>query len=203
MYNLVLELRDKSVQDVGNILAQKLEDIEENLNGVLRLGMHMQNKHFIKFLLSRITSHIELKSGKSATFETYFNNPGGKPFEIEHIWADKMKYHEDEFTQVHEFNETRNRLCDLILLPRGTNQSFGAGRYEEKLPHYIKENLLAQSLNKACYERNPNFLHYVSQSGLPFKAHAQYKKEDLNERQNLYKLISDEIWNLDFFKIIE
>lgn len=203
MYNLVLELRDKSVQEVGNILAQKLQDIEENLNGLLRLGMHMQNKHFIKFLLSRITSHIELKSGKSTNFVTYFHNPGGKPFEIEHIWADKMQYHDDEFTQVHEFNEMRNRLGDLILLPRGTNQSFGADRYEKKLPHYIKENLLAQSLNTVCYERNPNFLNYVNQSGLPFKAHDQYKKEDLNERQNLYKQISEEIWSLDFFRTID
>jgi uncharacterized protein (DUF2126 family) len=87
----------------------------------------------------------------------------------------------------------------LILLPRGTNQSFGAGKYEEKLPHYIKENLLAQSLNTVCYERNPNFLAYVSESGLPFKAHSQYKTEDLKIRQALYKSIGEEIWSLDFF----
>jgi hypothetical protein len=97
----------------------------------------------------------------------------------------------------------RNRLGDLILLPRGTNQSFGAGRYEDKMPHYLKENLLAQSLNSVCYEKNPNFLNYVSQSGLPFKAYSQYKKVDLNERQSLYKLISEEIWSLDFFKNID
>ncbi|MCA6409374.1 MAG: DUF1524 domain-containing protein, partial [Cytophagales bacterium] len=179
--------------------AQKLADIEENLDGILSLGMHGQNKHFIKFILSRITAHIEQKSGKSTSFETYFNNPDGKPFEIEHIWADKLEYHADEFTQVHEFNEIRNRLGDLILLPRGTNQSFGAGKYEEKLPHYIKENLLAQSLNTVCYERNPNFLAYVSESGLPFKAHSQYKTEDLKIRQALYKSIGEEIWSLDFF----
>ena len=164
-----------------------------------RLGMHGQNKHFIKFLLSRITSHIEKQAGKSTNFVTYFYNPGGKPFEIEHIWADKMDFHADEFSQMHEFNETRNRLGDLILLPRGTNQSFGAGRYEEKLPHYIKENLLAQSLNRACYDRNPNFLNYVSQSGLLFKPHDQYKKQDLAERQELYQSISEEIWSLKFF----
>lgn len=201
MYNLVLEIRNKSLAELGIILAQKLVEIQENLNGILRLGMHGQNKHFIKFLLSRITAHIEQKSGKPTNFVTYFFNHGGKPFEIEHIWADKLAYHADEFTQVHEFNETRNRLGDLILLPRGTNQSFGACQYEEKLPHYIKENLLAQSLNSVCYDRNPNFITYIHESGLPFIAHNQYKREDLYMRQNLYKLISEEIWSLDFFNV--
>ena len=199
MYNLVLEIRDKSLTDLGKILFQKLADTQENLNGLLRLGMHGQNKHFIKFLLSRITAYIEQQSGKSTSFVTYFYNPGGKPFEIEHIWADKIDYHSDEFTQLHEFNEIRNKLGDLILLPQGTNQSFGAGDYKTKLPHYIKENLLAQSLHSVCYDRNPNFLNYINQSGLPFKAHDQYTKEDLMTRQILYKLISEQIWSLDFF----
>jgi hypothetical protein len=140
------------------------------------------------------------KIKSSRVLVTYFYNPDGKPFEIEHIWADKMEYHSDEFTQLHEFNEMRNRLGDLILLPKGTNQSFGDGDYEEKLPHYIRENLLAQSLNTACYDRNPNFLNFIKQSGLPFKAHSQYKKQDLDTSQALYKLISDQIWSLDFFK---
>ena len=199
MYNLVLELRDKSINEVGEILKRKLTDVEENLAGISRLGMHGQNKHFIKFLLSRITAHIEQQSGRTTDFSTYFNNTGGKPFEIEHIWADKMSFHADEFSQVHEFNEIRNRLGDLILLPRGTNQSFGALRYEKKLPHYLKENLLAQSLHEACYERNPNFLNYFQNSNLDFKSHEEYKKEDVFARQELYRQICEEIWTLDFF----
>ena len=199
MYNLVLELRDKSINEVGQILKRKLTDVEENLAGISRLGMHGQNKHFIKFLLSRITAHIEQQSGRTTDFSTYFNNTGGKPFEIEHIWADKMSFHADEFSQVHEFNEIRNRLGDLILLPRGTNQSFGALRYEKKLPHYLKENLLAQSLHEACYERNPNFLNYFQNSNLDFKSHEEYKKEDVFARQELYRQICEEIWTLDFF----
>ena len=199
MYNLVLVLRDKSINEVGEILKRKLTDVEENLAGISRLGMHGQNKHFIKFLLSRITAHIEQQSGRTTDFSTYFNNTGGKPFEIEHIWADKMSFHADEFSQVHEFNEIRNRLGDLILLPRGTNQSFGALRYEKKLPHYLKENLLAQSLHEACYERNPNFLNYFQNSNLDFKSHEEYKKEDVFARQELYRQICEEIWTLDFF----
>ena len=199
MYNLVLELRDKSASELGEILKRRLLDIEENLQGISKVGMHGQNKHFIKFLLSRMTAHIEQQSGRTTDFSTYFNNSDGKPFEIEHIWADKMAFHADEFTQVHEFNEIRNRLGDLILLPRGTNQSYGALRYEKKLPHYLKENLLAQSLNEACYERNPNFLNYAKTSGLDFRSHEEFKKEDISARQDLYKQICEEIWSLNYF----
>lgn len=199
MYNLVLELRNKSVVEVGKILAKKLVDIDENLRGLSALAMHGQNKQFIKFLLSRITAHIEQQSGKSTTFSTYFNNSNGRPFEIEHIWADKMHYHSDEFKQINEFNDFRNKLGDLILLPRGTNQSFGAMKYEKKLPHYIKENLLAQSLHVECYDRNPNFLNYIKSSKLSFKDHPEYKINDVNDRQELYKEICDEIYDLKFF----
>lgn len=65
MYNLVLELRDKPVDELGKLLAKKLNDSKENLEGILRLGMYGQNKHFIKFLLSRITAHVEQAAGKS------------------------------------------------------------------------------------------------------------------------------------------
>lgn len=70
MYNLVLVLRDKSINEVGEILKRKLTDVEENLAGISRLGMHGQNKHFIKFLLSRITAHIEQQSGRTTDFST-------------------------------------------------------------------------------------------------------------------------------------
>ena len=195
MYNLVLEIRDKSLEDLQKILKTRLEESTENLVGISNLKLHGQNKWFIRYMLSRITAHIEQKSGKANNFHEYYHKRDGKPFEIEHIWANKIEYHEDEITQLHEFHGMRNSIGDLILLPKGTNQSFSAAPYEEKLPHYLKENLLAQSLHPACYEKNPNFRHYVEYSGLPFRAHEQYKVADLNTRQ----AIAEEIWSLEFF----
>lgn len=69
------------------------------------------------------------KSGASTSFSTYFVSPGTKPYEVEHIWADKYAEHRDEFEQQHEFDNYRNRIGDLALLPQGTNQSYGAVTY--------------------------------------------------------------------------
>ena len=93
----------------------------------------------------------------NTTFETYYHSPNGKPFQIEHIWADKFDEHRDEFEQKTDFDEYRNRIGDLVLLPQGTNQSFKARPYCEKLKHYVKENLLVRSLCPLSYESGPNF----------------------------------------------
>lgn len=195
MYSLVKEIRNKELAELTVILKTKLDAMEETIDGMTKFRLHGQNAWFIKFLLSRMTAFIEKQAGDSSTFEKYYHNPGGKPFEIEHIWADTFEAHKDEFDQETEFIEIRNRLGDLLLLPRGTNQSFGKKPYAEKMEHYIKENLLAKTLCEGTYQLNPNFLHMKESLGLQFKPHAQFKKQDLSERQELYMEICKRIWS--------
>lgn len=199
MYTLVKEIRRKGFDELREILTSKLEEMEEKLDGIKTFRLHGQNGRFVKFLLSRMTSFIEQKAGLNSSFDKYYHNKNGKPFEVEHIWADKFLEHREEFEQESEFQEFRNHLGALILLPRGTNQSFNAKPYEEKLQHYIKDNLLAQSLCELTYQNNPNFLNMKEELGLPFKPHPKFKKEDILERQELYQAICEEIWCLDEF----
>ena len=113
---------------------------------------------------------------------------------MEHIWADKFGEHQDEFEQQHEFDNYRNRIGDLVLLPRGTNQSYGDMPYTEKLEHYVKENLLVKSLHPKAYENNPNFLAMAQTLGVKFKAHKSFTKNDIDERQALIQSICEVIW---------
>ena len=156
---------------------------------------HGMNRHFTKFLLSRITAFIEQRAGGSSTFSNYFISSGSKPFEVEHIWADNFDAHRDEFEQQHEFDTYRNRIGDLLLLPKGTNQSYGDKPYAEKLEHYLKENLFAKSLHPKAYENNPNFLNMTQNLGLGFKPHRSFTKEDVDERQALLQSICRVIWD--------
>jgi hypothetical protein len=196
MYSLVKELRGKSVTELRDTLKVKLAEMNENLSGLDTFRLHGQNKRFVKYLLARITAFVEQQVGYTTDFETYFHKPSGKPFEIEHIWAKKFPEHLDEFEQESEFDDYRNRIGGLILLPSGTNQSYGAKTYEEKREHYVKEkNLLAQSLCELTYENNPNFLNTSVQLGLDFKPHMTFKKQDLMERQQLYRSIAEILWS--------
>ena len=134
-----------------------------------------------------------------SSFENYVSKDIEKPYEIEHLWADKIEYHSDEFTDKQDFDDWRNSFGALILVPSGFNQSYNADKYEEKLSHYYSQNLLAGSLNPQCYDKNPSFNQYVKDSQLPFKSHNCFKKQDIIERLDLYQKICEEIWSIDGF----
>jgi uncharacterized protein with ParB-like and HNH nuclease domain len=197
MYSLVKEIRSVDLPTLKRLLSQRLTDMKESFDGMDKFRMHGQNKRFVKFLLARMTAWCEQQAGMSTDFDTYYQPKTGKPFEVEHIWADKFSRHKDEFEQEHEFQAFRNRLGDLVLLPRGTNQSYGDLPFEQKQAHYIKENLLVKSLCPLAYKNNPNFLLLTNKLELPFSAHINFKKEDIKKRQALYCEICKSIWPED------
>lgn len=199
MYTLVKEIRRTDLDVLKAILKRKLDEMEEPWSGLQNFRMHGQNRVFVKFLLSRITSYLEQQSGINSSFDKYYHNPGGKAFEVEHIVADKYAQNADEFADETEFQEYRNRVGALVLLPRGTNQSYGSKPYAEKLSHYIKENLLVQSLNPKAYENNPNFTNMISRLKLPFNSHSEFGKGEIHDRQRLYQVICESIWSTDAY----
>jgi len=195
MYSLVKEIRNKNVDELSEILKQKINEISEKLDGIKEFGMHAQNKRVVRFLLARMTSYIEERCGFSNRFEEYVS----KMYQIEHILPDKFEDYKDEFEQRDEFEKWRNKLGATVLLPEGFNQSYGDLPYEKKLPHYFGQNLLAKSLHPQCYEKNPKFLKHVNDFNLPFKPHEQFKKKDIEERQLLYQKLLEQIYELKTF----
>jgi hypothetical protein len=195
MFNLMKDIRGLDVPMLSGVLKQRVCDMEETFDGVKDLYMHQQNRRYLHYLLARITQYIEQESGVPSTFEQYVTRNARNPFEVEHIWADKYQRHTDEFAGPNEFAAYRNRFGDLLLLPKSFNASFGDKPYAEKLPHYYGQNLLAKSLNDQCYQSNPGFLAFKHRSGLPFQAHDEYKKADIDARQELYRRICEEVWS--------
>lgn len=201
MFLLMKDVRNKPVDKLSEILLAKLDEEEQDFSANDRFRRHQQNQFQVLHFLSRITHHIENQCGIASTFDQYIDKSIEKPFEIEHIWADRYERHADEFDHVNEFADFRNLIGGLLLIPRGFNQSYGDASYEKKLPEYNAQNLLARTLNSACYQHNPNFFAYLKRSGLPFRPHDQFKKSDLLERQELYREIAKEIWNPDRLEI--
>lgn len=204
IYSLVKEIRDKSPVELVKIFKKRISEFDEDLSGILTFGLHHQNKRFVKYLLARITNFIERESGIPSIFENYISDSIKKPYQIEHIWSDNFEEHIDEFKQRDEFSSHRNKIGGLLLLPKGTNQSFKDDPYDKKLPHYLKENLLAQSLHKECYRKNPNFINFLNSNNLNFTSYDVFGKPSLIERTELYKDICESIWELNrFYEILE
>ena len=162
MCNLVKTIRGKDIAALKEALISETEEIKDFNESLPVFRLHGMNRCFIKYFLARITSFVEEGSGMGNHFVNYMRNPNQKPFEVEHIWSEHFEWHEDEFKQTEEFNQWRNSIGDLILLPNGVNQSYNDMPVVEKLPHYIKENILAQSFCASAYEKNPSFKAFIT-----------------------------------------
>lgn len=198
MFNVIKKIRNKDIEKLNSNLTDEVKNIEEKWNEVPEFRLHGMNRKFVKHLLSRISCFSDNLMGKTTTYETY-HHPNGKQFEIEHIWADKFRQHKDEFDQENEFQEWRNSIGALLLLPNGTNQSFTSDKYEDKLEHYLKENTYAQTLHPKFYSKNPNFLKSKIVQSLNFIPHPHFKIIDIGSRQKLVQRICEEIWSTDYY----
>jgi uncharacterized protein with ParB-like and HNH nuclease domain len=194
---IILGVRGKSVQEIADALISRLAAEEHTFLTNDRFYLHGMNGRQIHYLLARMTAYIEAGSGQASRYEEYMRRHGKNGYEVEHIWANHPERHKDEFDHPTDFVEYRNRIGGLLLLPKSFNASYGDGPYSTKREHYNSQNLLARSLHERAYDHNPGFRRFCEQSGLPFRAHLEFKKADLDERQRLYQKLAEEIWNPD------
>jgi uncharacterized protein with ParB-like and HNH nuclease domain len=195
MFLVMREIRGLDLDKLVTVLNEKLDAEDETFSSNENVYLHRQGRRKLHHVLARLTDYVERKSGMRPQYLDYVRGTGREPYEVEHIWADKYARHTDEFTQESDFKDYRNRIGDLLLLPKSFNASYGALPYEEKLGHYYGQNILARSLNPRCYERNPGFIRFVRESGLPFRAHEEFKKADVDARQELYLRLAEQVWN--------
>ena len=202
MFLVMRDIRGMSITDLAPTLRQKLDEqgcdfsgtTDRTRAGIDKFHLNQWSKRYIKVLLARMTTYIEQQSGTASSVATYLAE-GRNRFEIEHIWADHPERHADEFASPADFYDYRDHIAGLLLLPKSFNASYGDLTYEDKVPHYNTQNLLARSLHQQCYDHNPGFLQFRARSGLPFAPHAQFKKADLDARAVLYRQIAERVWN--------
>ena len=195
MFLVMRDIRGKDACDLASTLQERLAGETETFVTNDRFSLHGTNGPRIHRLLSRITDFVETRAGRPSRYQEYVNRHARDPYEIEHVWADHPERHTDEFGHPTDFAEYRNRIGGLLLLPKSFNASYGDLPYGEKSGHYLKHNLLAQSLHEKAYERDPGFAGFARSSGLPFKPHAEFLKADLDARQELYRQLAEQVWS--------
>lgn len=195
MFNLMKDVRNRTTGELREILAGWLDSESEGLDGLLTFRLNRHNRKRVHYLLARMTAWLDGQLETGRTFTDYFLEKRKHPFEVEHIWADHFDRHTDEFTDQHAFAEHRNKIGGLLLLPKDFNASYGDMRYEEKVERYSTQNPLARSLHPAMYQNNPSFLRLLDDHGLGFRpVPPPFTKEDLDERQELYRDLAKIIW---------
>ena len=203
IFNLAKDIRNLDPDSLRDNLRQRVSDLP-SFDGMKHFGLYYRGDKRIRYLLARMTSWIEQECGEENRFAEYVDRYSGDPYEIEHIWANKFEPHRKEFDNKHDFGNHRNRFGGLLLLPKSCNASLGADPYNEKLECYRGLNLLAQSLHPQTYKNNPEFIEFKERTGLPFKPYPDgFSKEDINERQELYQKICEQVWDPDRLLAVE
>ena len=195
MFLVMKDIRGLGVADLAVALRETLRKLDETFE-VDGPSVHQQNRRHLHHLLARMTDHITVASGQASN---YLELSGGAKvkYEVEHVWADHFDRHTGEFAHEADFARHRNRIGDLLLLPKQFNASYNDDTYTQKLPHYFGQNLLAASLNELSYTRNPGFRGFVQASGLPFRAYDEFTAEAIVERGALYRNLARLVWNPD------
>ncbi len=197
MFSVMKKIRAKSIEELLLVLGQRLDEEKETFaksDWNASFGLHGTNGPRIHRLLARMTDYVETASGQQSRYAEYARRGHGG-YEIEHIWADHADLHKNEFRHSSEFAEYRNRIGGLLLLPKSFNASYGDLPYDKKRDHYLKHNLLAQSLHEKAYERDPGFLKFIERTGLEFRHHKNFGREDLDARQELYRQLAAKVWD--------
>lgn len=199
MFVVMRDIRGMEPRDLAVRLRAELDREGEPTFSTVkdRLSVHQKNRYYLHRMLARMTDYVDQHSGQPSRYLEYVDRTARDPFEVEHIWADKPDRHTDEFVHPADFADYRNRIGDLLLLPKSFNASYGPLPYDEKLPHYYGQNLLARSLNPQCYDHNPGFVRFVADDNLGFHSHEHFKKADIDERGALYWQLAERIWDPD------
>ncbi len=195
MFILMREIRDKNVADLVSILHQRLiDDDDESFLNDNWFRLHGTNRKKVHRILARITEYVETESDNPSRYLDYCQQ-GSSGYEIEHIWANHAERHHNDFDHEYDFQEYRNFIGGLLLLPGRINAAINDKPYCEKHMTYAGQNLLAKSLHESAYEYNPGFRQFRERSGLPFQAHSEFNRVDLDKRQKLYQLLAGQIWS--------
>jgi uncharacterized protein with ParB-like and HNH nuclease domain len=197
VFILTKELRGRNLAELSGILRKQLDNQPERFATQPRYRLHQQNYRQVRHILARLTHWVDTRCGLHSHFEDLISQGSGRPFEIEHIWANHPDDFPEHFKHPSDFEEARNRLGGLLLLQRGLNQSLGDASYEDKRDAYLghSQNLLARSLHPGAYQNNPSFKKLMADSGLVFRDYETFGPDEQAERQELYLRLAEWVWN--------
>ena len=204
MFNLMKDIRNRSTEEVRTRLANWLRGQDEQLTGIRDFRLTQRNRKHIRYLLARITAWLDGELGHSDTFLDYWDRSRRKyPYEIEHILANHPDNRTNGFSDDSEFDDYRNKMGALLLLPKDFNASYGAMPYRDKVKHYAGQNSLARSLYPLAYENNPTFRRLCEAKNLNFESYTSaFDKKSIRERQELYRRLAGHVWDPAQFDLL-
>ena len=208
MYLLCKDIRQKPLNELVQVLNDKLAaddvtfkgSVQKDRGGIDKLALNQFSRRYILHLLARITAFTDAGSGRTDPFPTLVDRDQKNPFDIEHVWASDYSLHKDVFANQQDFEQLRDTVPALLLLPADVNRSLQDKSYGYKLQKYASHNLYTASLAPGAYVNQPKFEAFRSRHALAFKAHETFTKDDWADRQRLVAQLVELVWSPERLK---
>lgn len=205
MFLLCQEIRGLTlpelVEKLQDLLAKDAADVSfegspaRGRRGIPELRVNQFSRRYIYHLLARLTSYVEFEAGRPDPFPHLVDRDQRNPWDIEHIWPHDFSQYADQFSSEQEFLDARDHVAGLVLLPADVNRSYQERPFEEKAPHYAKQNLYAASVTASAYTHQPQFTRFVARSGLGFRPYESFGREEQRERRELVANLVETVWS--------
>lgn len=196
-FTVIRSVRGKTLAEVRKVLHKRLTEEFEEIDFGNWVRLNQFTSKAIHRQLARFTDWLEQEGGEPGRYEDYIVRSGKNAYEVEHILANKFEMFSEEFEDAAAFDEWRNYIGGLLLLPKKVNASLGDFSYKKKLPKYGQGNALAKTLHPDFYKNEPGFLKAINKHGLAFKAHEKFDGDDIEQRSDLYCALARLIWSPD------
>ncbi len=201
-FQLTKEIRHLSVEDLEKYITNEWEKHHKTLESLKDVKYTKADRSDILYYFARISCYIEenLDPANGIGFTNYWQrDKGGKTFDIEHLLRKTFdaKYlpKEHGFADAKEYDEKRNLLGALTLLPRSRNRSLQDDSYRSKLGVYATENTLAKSFCEEFYKNNPRLDRFLAEHPqFDLMAISEFKSEHIERRAKTYVEIARKIW---------
>ena len=197
-FKYIIRIRRKSVDDIRNILRDILDDLMKELDFSNPIMYTQRTRKIIRFLLARIIDWLERESGITGGYELYTSEATDQSsYNIEHILHSNCDHFSHGFTGPDDFNNYRNKIGGLLLLPNNVNRILGDRSYEEKLESYDGVNILSSSLHRNFRNdiKNSILIRKMKRQGISFESHDKFTKDEIDSRTSLYCDIAKLIWS--------
>lgn len=196
MFLAMLAVRGRSAVEIATDLRARLVADVPPFEANPRFRMWPTYKKPARRFLARISAWVDERFGHQSSFAAYLSSSGAQGYDIEHVMADHPDRYVADFPITIDFHENRDRIGDLLLLPKSFNRSYGDLAYELKREHYLTQNALAQTFHPSAYDHNPGLRRLVAE-GLPFEPFEHFGKAELEKRQTLYTRLAEIVWSPD------
>jgi hypothetical protein len=102
---------------------------------------------------------------------------------------------ESLFADEQEFQEWRNHVASLLLLPADVNRSLQDKPFAQKRAHYAKQNFYAASLDANAYQHQPKFQQYLAAHHLTFQPFDKFTKVEQQIRRLMVAQMVEAVWS--------